>query len=715
MPAQIAGAPTVQPTPGAADKFTFMLAAAMQMIPGSTYYPETGSAEWDYFMDQGIEVLKGLSYVADNQDTYPDAFANCGYVEDLLQSRAIVDSISVRCGMMRAVPSEELDVVKQLFQCEPRGDVFTSVMGAGSKIFTHVDSPGRSGYFEVTQKRGWPWQTEIIFSWTMADGTDGCFHFSLAKRGSQQILDPAVDKMRQTIIVIETSVIDEHGELRKVPFDNPSLMWVCDKEWVGKLLSPTKSTPGGYAWPCPVQHERYDTSDRRRADNVAYSDSNVEFSDMPLDNYEFENVGGYLCLKKRTKEGSFVHVKLCAFEILNVIKLVNYVEIVEGLTGFHLLLVRLLINSQKSKTVYLKYNDKNRNKQLDDAKEVLIEVPVCTSFKMKSDLSAALARYHPKLINMKLSTDMLAELISQNSDFPTKLAVVRLGMQEDESWVSSNIVFQFGKEPKLIEETVFEVVAEKVCIASVPCIAQCPLSPPAAHTHSPSPTPQFAKDKTTIQPANQPKNYLIPFPHVRYTIWKRYFLEHMPMVFQNNLVAAKAALASCVLSLYFSRIGKGEWTHFGNGFQITILHSQAFGTGKTTCMNEWHKILGWFKQPIEGNSLTHAGLWGRLNQTSCMMLFIDDKKVKKSQEDDLAGLLRNVYDKTSNTKSGVYKVVGSPVTISVSSSPLSAPSALKTRPAFTMVELANSGRVLPPNLLVHCVLPHTLRTHNWIN
>ena len=69
-----------------------------------------------------------------------------------------------------------------------------------------------------------------------------------------------------------------------------------------------------------------------------------------------------------------------------------------------------------------------------------IEVPVCTSFKTKPDLSAALARYHPKLINMKLSTDMLAELISQNSGFPTKLAIVRLGMQECESWVSSNLV-----------------------------------------------------------------------------------------------------------------------------------------------------------------------------------------------------------------------------------------------------------------------------------
>ena len=189
MPAQIPGAPTVQPVPGAADKFTFQLAAAMQMIPGSTYYPEAGSEEWDYFMHQGIGVLKALSYVADNQDTYPDAFDNCGYVEDLLQSRAIVDSISVRSAMMRAVSSVQLDEVKQLFQCEPRGDVFTSVM-EGSTIYTHIDSPGRSGYFEVTQKRGWPWQTEIIFSWTAADGTDGCFHFSLVKRGKQQILDP---------------------------------------------------------------------------------------------------------------------------------------------------------------------------------------------------------------------------------------------------------------------------------------------------------------------------------------------------------------------------------------------------------------------------------------------------------------------------------------------------------------------------------------------
>ena len=102
--------------------------------------------------------------------------------------------------------------------------------------------------------------------------------FSL--RSSQQILDPAVDKMRRTIIIIETSVIDEDGELRKVPFDNPSLMWVCDKVGVGKLLSPTKSTPGGSTWPCPVQHEqheRYDTSDRRRADNVPYGEANVEF------------------------------------------------------------------------------------------------------------------------------------------------------------------------------------------------------------------------------------------------------------------------------------------------------------------------------------------------------------------------------------------------------------------------------------------------------
>ena len=109
MPAQIPGAPTVQPVPGAADKFTFLLAAAMQMMPGSTYYPEAGSAEWDYFMHQGIEVLKALSYVANIQDTYPDAFANCGYVDDLLHSRAIVDSISVRCAMMKAVPSVQLE------------------------------------------------------------------------------------------------------------------------------------------------------------------------------------------------------------------------------------------------------------------------------------------------------------------------------------------------------------------------------------------------------------------------------------------------------------------------------------------------------------------------------------------------------------------------------------------------------------------------------
>jgi hypothetical protein len=308
--------------------------------------------------------------------------------------------------------------------------------------------------------------------------------------------------MRQTIIIIETSVIDEDGELRKVPVDNPSLMWVCDKVGVGKLLSPTKSTPGGSTWPCPVQHERHDTSDRRRADNVAYGEANVEFSDMPLDNYEFENVGGYICLKKRTKEGSFVHVKLCAFEMLSVIRLVNYLELVEGLTGFRLLLVRLLINSQKSKTVYLKYNDKNRNKQLDDAKEVLIEVPVCTSFKTKPVLSAALARYHPKLINMKLSTDMLAELISQNSGFPTKLAIVRLGMQECESWVSSNLVFQFGQEPKCIEGTVFEVVAEKVCIASAPCIAQCPTLPEhPQHIHTPPPAHSTVRKGQDNNPA----------------------------------------------------------------------------------------------------------------------------------------------------------------------------------------------------------------------
>ena len=500
MPAQIMGAPTVQPVPGAADKFTWMLPAAMQMIPGSTYYPDVGSDEWDYFMAHGIEVLKGLSHVANNQVTYPDAFANCGYVEDLLHSRAIVDSISVRCGMMKAVPSDKLDDVKQLFQCEPRGDVFTSVM-QGSNVYTHIDSGlGRSGYFEVTKKIGWPWQTEIIFSWTTADGTDGCFHFSLAKRTQQQILDPAVDKVRQCIIVIQTSVIDEDGELRKVPVDNPSLMWVSDRVMAGKLLSPTKSTAGGSAWPCPVQYEeRYDTSERRSADNVAYSEANVEFSDVPIDNYEFENVCGSFCQKKRTKEGSFVHMKLCSFEILNVIKLVNYVELVEGLTGFHLLLVRLLLNSQKSKAVYIKYNDKNRNKQLDDAKEVFIEVPVCTSFKNKPDLSAALARYNPRLINMKLSTDMLAELISQHSGFPTKLGIVRLGMQENEVWVSSNLVFECGKEPQPIARSVFECVSEKVCIASAPCIAQCSLSTRSTYTLTPPSPPLLHSSQRTRQ------------------------------------------------------------------------------------------------------------------------------------------------------------------------------------------------------------------------
>ena len=288
LPAQIPGAPTVQLVPGASDMFTWKRAAAMQIIPGSTYHCKEGSVEWDYILEQGIEVLKAVS----TSHGYPDAFANSGYVEGLLQASISVDSISVRCGMMKAVPSDQLDDVKQLFlnelnQREPRGDVFTSVM-RGSTIFTHVQSPsyamdGRSGYFEVTQKRGWPWQTEIIFSWTAADGTDGCFHFSLAKRGQHQILDDAMDKMRQTIIVIETSVINEDGELVKVPVDNPSLMWICDRVMVGLFLSPTKSLPGGSAWPCPVQHEqheRYDTSDRRRADNVPYGEANVEFSDM---------------------------------------------------------------------------------------------------------------------------------------------------------------------------------------------------------------------------------------------------------------------------------------------------------------------------------------------------------------------------------------------------------------------------------------------------
>ena len=38
-----------------------------------------------------------------------------------------------------------------------------------------------------------------------------------------------------------------------------------------------------------------------------------------------------------------------------------------------------------------------------------------------------------------------AEWISQNSGFPTKRAIVRFGMQECESYVSSNIVFRYSR------------------------------------------------------------------------------------------------------------------------------------------------------------------------------------------------------------------------------------------------------------------------------
>ena len=464
MPHQVSGAPTVLPVPGAPDTFTFEKAAAKQIMPGTNHHCEEGSKEWHYFQDVALELMRKLA-----TESGVTRWANQDHVEALLRATLIIDAITVRLGQLKHVSIELIEEVKALFGPNLREDVFTSVK-QGDSIFTHFktgDIGGGEGdigggYYEVMPKRAWPWSTEISLYALHNDGREYCFHFCQGKRNKDQIVDPAHDKLRQAIIIVTLFLVDpETGEKVKLPFYNPSEMWLKDNKLYGRLLSPCNSTPGGESWPLPEQHMS-DTAARRLADGVAYCDPNQEFTDQPIGNFEFDNCDGFFCQKKMTKEGSIVHTKLAAFEIVRVLKLVSFVELIDSCPSFHLILVRLILNREKSEVVYLKYSDKNRNKPTHNARELLVEVPVLTSYKTKADLASAMSRYNANLIVLKLTPDMLAEWISQQPPFKTKKAIVRLGVQENGEYVSHNLVFGSSSTPFLIKETEWEVVNDKV-------------------------------------------------------------------------------------------------------------------------------------------------------------------------------------------------------------------------------------------------------------
>jgi hypothetical protein len=292
----------------------------MQLMPSTDYHCMDGSPEFDWLQDVALEVLRKLS-----TESGVTQWANQEHVEALLRATLIIDAITVRLGQLKHVPIQQIEEVKELLGPNLRDDVFTSVK-QGDSIFTHVKTGDiGGGYYEVMPKRAWPWSTEISLYALHNDGREYCFHFCQGKRNKDQIVDPAHDKLRQAIIIVTLFLVDpETGEKVKLPLYNPSEMWLKDNKLYGKLLSPCNSTPGGESWPLPEQHMS-DTAARRAADDAPYFDPNQEFTDQALSNFEFDNLDGFFCQKKMTKEGSVAHTKLAAIEFVKVIKLDSYV------------------------------------------------------------------------------------------------------------------------------------------------------------------------------------------------------------------------------------------------------------------------------------------------------------------------------------------------------------------------------------------------------
>eukprot|EP00966_Prymnesium_polylepis_P036249 840703-Prymnesium_polylepis.1 len=94
-----------------------------------------------------------------------------------------------------------------------------------------------------------------------------------------------------------------------------------------------------------------------------------------------------------------------------------------------------------------------------------------------------------------------------------------------------------------------------------------------------------------------PRMMIIEQPWLRYAVFMNIWVNAMPDVFQNNVMAARAVFAAGVMGLYAGKIWDGDHGIIG-GMPFVWAYSSEHNTGKTTASNLVNAMLGLFRRGI---------------------------------------------------------------------------------------------------------------------
>ena len=319
-------------------------------------------------------------------------------------------------------------------------------------------------------------------------------------------------------------------------------------------------------------------------------------------------------------------VSLANFYIMKYIAVYTFDK--QELFPYHKVLVRMLLNVDGHSTYYHEVDATRAADSVALAGYKYIDVEVVIDYskiKSESEISSMFQQHFPMLLTIMNFHHLHCILNALEQPQPT-LSITHFGRQQTRKdlWVGGNVCLRGGKLVTHSE-------------AGVTILPQYFLG----STEVPVPVAAY------------PRFIQIPMPHLRYQIFVRMWTGLMPHFFLDNLMQARAVLATVIFGMQSDKIWGGE-TGFGHGMPFAWVWSTEPNTGKTEACLMGQGLLGLSHVPLMAGESTKPALYEKLSTQSCMTLIVDDVVlgtggVGQTSSKKFSEIGRTIYDRVSRT------------------------------------------------------------------
>ena len=633
-PLQNRGSFSVAPDPVAGAGFSFERAQATQCVSHVKYTVPECSAEREHFTKGCIDVLKLLPIVpVEKQHTLMQTVADVVQDEDSSAVDQAFSLLHVKYGQLekspmpgpisvREPPRDSPDFVPTVYETY---DALETTAAGTRKLVTWVQAPYSEGghHYILKDVRNWPTSVRLVFRATVTDHfdltSDGepadgtvmhALQFSKGYRSTANVYTEA-QKAREECVTVTV------GEIN--PATGNFTAWEPKRRGSGTFVVQLGSTTDA--------HHLFYLKNWTQAMPTANPNAET-FGDSvePQSRlrYQFEVFEDRLCEKRFTHKNAegdaqYEYVALANFYVVSM--LATYMFVDGAHMPYHKLLCRHLLSSSPASddVTYLAVDYECRTPSTAGCKyldvEVLVEV---STLRSQADVRALFKKYHVNLDAANLTSDHLA-CVMLGLEYPTPTAViVRFGRQATGLFVAGNCAFHNGTF----------MTHEEAGVAIVPTYFE----------------------ENNITKKDYPRHIIIDYPHVRYAIGVSMWHKFMPAMFQNNLMAARAALCMGAMGLHASKIWSGQ-SGVGHGMPFAWIVSREAGTGKTEAVSLVHSMLGYHRSALVSGDVTKPAMFERLSLQSDLTVVIDDVVFQNTsvsgESRAYSQLGRAIFDRTS--------------------------------------------------------------------